>query len=728
MDNYKIIQKLGKGAQGSALLVENKANGTRVVLKKIECNDENDANKAFKEALALKKLEHDCICVFKEMFVHWDKELSAMFMCIVMDYYTKGDLSSVIKKNRELSQPIDEQIIKTWLGQILQALMYIHNNGIIHRDLKPSNVFIQEDGSIVIGDFGVSTVMVDVLTRTRSTVGTLNYVAPEVLEQRHNEKSDIWSLGCVILELATCQHTELSEMAGLLNKIKHDEQALDDILQKVQATYSNDLVSVIRNMLGKNFRQRPSPIELSQNPYVQQCLEFSEAILLVKQKHLRSGSRSIRPVPTDKDPKALMEYMTDNLGDEAALTKGLEQLVEITKDDGTTVNDDGKHVIGKIMNDYIVNEDIQTYSCQVLCNLAMTVTADDILYTSEIIDVMLKAAETHPKCGALQQAVANLVMALSADGSLRVELKPVMFCLSQGRLRGLAVACWTTDHYHPCSNPGVGIAEEKATELMGDMRAVEIVLAALRHYMRDESICTSCLTALWSLAVNEDNVRTLTQNGGVYIVVDAIKGHLDNPELLESAFAVLLSLSIEDENITNMNSMNCVGLLIDAIQEHMVEPKLVKNACITLAAMVEADEESAFRVLSNNKDNQPDIAGIPIILKAYSIHKDNAEVVENICILLMELLEYDLVCSELYDSNLHKVLLEVKFKFLSYKPSLSACRFNLLDEIKAEIMHMRVKDEILIPIHRRFKENQDIMQPCEKALEKLGVKNPPLHD
>ena len=67
-----------------------------------------------------------------------------------------------------------------------------------------------------------------------------------------------------------------------------------------------------------------------------------------------------------------MEYMTDNLGDEAALTKGLEQLVEITKDDGTTVNDDGKHVIGKIMNDYIVNEDIQTYSCQVLCNLAMT--------------------------------------------------------------------------------------------------------------------------------------------------------------------------------------------------------------------------------------------------------------------------------------------------------------------------------------------------------------------
>ena len=85
-------------------------------------------------------------------------------------------------------------------------------------------------------------------------------MAPEVLEQRHNEKSDIWSLGCVILELATCQHTELSEMAGLLNKIKHDEQALDDILQKVQATYSNDLVSVIRNMLGKNFRQRPSPM------------------------------------------------------------------------------------------------------------------------------------------------------------------------------------------------------------------------------------------------------------------------------------------------------------------------------------------------------------------------------------------------------------------------------------------------------------------------------------
>ena len=78
------------------------------------------------------------------------------------------------------------------------------------------------------------------------------------------------------------------------------------------------------------------------------------------------------PVPTDKDAKAVMEYLTDNLGDEMALNKGLEQLIEITKEDGSTVNNDGKHVIGKIMNDYLVNEEIQTYSCQVLCNLAMT--------------------------------------------------------------------------------------------------------------------------------------------------------------------------------------------------------------------------------------------------------------------------------------------------------------------------------------------------------------------
>lgn len=58
--------------------------------------------------------------------------------------------------------------------------------------------------SLFVGDFGVATVMEGTKTKTRTTVGTMNYMAPEVLERPYNEKSDIWSLGCIILDAATC--------------------------------------------------------------------------------------------------------------------------------------------------------------------------------------------------------------------------------------------------------------------------------------------------------------------------------------------------------------------------------------------------------------------------------------------------------------------------------------------------------------------------------------------
>merc|ERR1711976_105508 len=104
MENYKLRQRLGKGAQGSVYLAENRNDGQVCVLKKVECNDESEANKAFKEALALQELQHPYVCGYREFFVTWDKEDSAMFVCIVMNYYENGDLSAILKQKREKNE------------------------------------------------------------------------------------------------------------------------------------------------------------------------------------------------------------------------------------------------------------------------------------------------------------------------------------------------------------------------------------------------------------------------------------------------------------------------------------------------------------------------------------------------------------------------------------------------------------------------------------------------
>lgn len=166
-----------------------------------------------------------------------------MFVCIVMNYYEAGDLDGIIRKQRAKETPLPEMVLKKWFGQMVEAMAFVHDRKVIHRDLKPSNIFMTNELDVRVGDFGVATVMDGARTRTRTTVGecsldplgavgfafsallthrisptffffccsgTMNYMAPEVLERPYNEKSDIWSLGCIILDAITCDFLDVS--------------------------------------------------------------------------------------------------------------------------------------------------------------------------------------------------------------------------------------------------------------------------------------------------------------------------------------------------------------------------------------------------------------------------------------------------------------------------------------------------------------------------------------
>lgn len=330
MENYTVLQKLGKGAQGSVFLVRSKDDDKQYVLKKVECNDENEANKAFKEAMALQELRHEFICGYKEFFVTWDKEEAAMFVCIVMDYYEMGDLAKVLKTKRQKHERIDEVILKKWIGQMLEALVFVHKKQVIHRDLKPSNIFMTSNLSISIGDFGVATVMGDARTRTRTTVGSMNWMAPEVMERPYDERSDVWSFGCIILELATCSFLDSIQISSSLFEIKQNPQCLEDILAELPAhSYSQHLCQLVRIMLRRNFQQRPTALELLNYPYAKECLLLNPRTKLVQKK--KSFKAPSDQLPADKSPSSLFQYMAKNFENPMAHTEPFKILANETK-------------------------------------------------------------------------------------------------------------------------------------------------------------------------------------------------------------------------------------------------------------------------------------------------------------------------------------------------------------------------------------------------------------
>ncbi|NJQ17968.1 serine/threonine-protein kinase, partial [Streptomyces bohaiensis] len=263
-DRYELLEQIGRGGMGEVWRARDLALDRRVAvkcLKPLGNHHEEPVLKGLRErfrreARVAAGLQHRGITVVHD----FGEDDGVLFL--VMELLEGRNLSEVLAaRDRE---PLPEPDIADIAAQVAAALDHTHRQGIIHRDLKPANVMLLDDGSVKICDFGIARLARDIglatkLTTTGMAMGTPHYMSPEQISGTPaDRRSDLYSLGCVLYELASgAPPFDLGDPWAIL--VGHRDTPPEPLRDR-RPELSAALEELVLGLLAKDPEERPTDV------------------------------------------------------------------------------------------------------------------------------------------------------------------------------------------------------------------------------------------------------------------------------------------------------------------------------------------------------------------------------------------------------------------------------------------------------------------------------------
>nr|XP_045372225.1 serine/threonine kinase-like domain-containing protein STKLD1 isoform X1 [Camelus bactrianus] len=599
--------------------------------------------------MPLLQLQHAHVSVYQELFVMWNSEISSLFLCLVMEHH-EGSFQTVIEKKRATKTVIDSRWLQNMLGQVLDALEYLHQLDIIHRNLKPSNIALVSSDHCRLQDLSSNTLMADRAKwniRAEEDPFQKSWMAPETLSFSFSQKSDVWSLGCIILDMASCSFVDATEAMLLRKSTRSSPDGLRGVLRTMEERKVPD-AKIFNSLL---------PLMLQTNP--SERITIRDVIHITFVSHnFRSSSTALAlhgpmvPLPIidtllETNVASILEVMQSFSSRPEVQHRAMKRLLKMPENQlGLPWPMELVEMLVGIMKQHERVPDVQLCACSLLLRTLGHALAQDpaavVPSDSAITPVLLSVMRSHPE----KQELLVLVYGLLA----------------------------------------IVASQETATDELQKAGLFEHILEHLDTFSRNRDICINGLSLLWALLVDAVIVDKAPLEKAPGLIAEVMATYPADVEMAEAGCAVLWLLSLLGEQ---PGAPGLAGWTLDprdeartgpsagCIEEHQFEEVvvlflqsirlcqdrvlLVNNAYRGLASLAEVSELAALQVVMPEEDS----SGLTLLQETYQLHRDDPEVVESICVLLAQLASYDDILPELLSSGIEPLVEEIHGRFTS---------------------------------------------------------------
>ncbi|XP_063218339.1 mitogen-activated protein kinase kinase kinase 4 isoform X2 [Bacillus rossius redtenbacheri] len=273
--------KIGQGRFGKVYTAVNNKTGELMAMKEVQLqpNDHHAVRHATEELRIFESIQHNHLVRYYGVEIHREE------MLIFMEFCPQGTLESLVAGTES---GLPEALVRRYTQQLLLAVSALHQCGVVHRDIKPANIFLTDEGNCLkLGDFGCAAKIkahTTMMGELQGFIGTQAYMAPEMFMKTttdgHGRASDVWSVGCVVVEMASGKRpwAEYDSNFQIMFKVGMGQTP------SVPDTLSKEGHNFLSQCFQHDPKERAFACELLQHPFVRVDADDSGVFLLFSNK------------------------------------------------------------------------------------------------------------------------------------------------------------------------------------------------------------------------------------------------------------------------------------------------------------------------------------------------------------------------------------------------------------------------------------------------------------